>query len=363
MNILLIGPFPDPTNGCSYANHVLYENLIRKGEKVKKINTSTKELSSSQGTTFSLFKAISFLQVYKDAYEIFKSDVVYLTPGQTFFGVLKYAPFILFSILRSKPYVIHIHGNYLGTEYELLKGIKKKIFKFLIKNASAGIVLSDSLRGNFKNLLDNSNVFVVKNFVDENIIKSYSIEKKLKDIPRILYLSNLMAEKGILDLLEALIILQNEGFEFTAKLAGKIEDSIFNEVQEKLQILKHNVSYLGLVKGEDKSKTLMDSNIFVLPTYYVMEGQPISILEALATGNIVVTTQHAGIPDIMNYKNGFFVSSQNPRQIADCLINISENLSFNIFNFADYNANYAMSNFTELSFSNTILKILKSLKH
>jgi len=362
MKVLIIGPFPEPINGCSYANKVLFDNLIHKGDSVKKINTSTQNLSSSQGTNFSILKALSFIKVYLEAYKVINSNVVYLTPGQTFFGVLKYAPFILLSILFKKPYVIHVHGNYLATEYQMLKGIKKRIFKFLLKNASAGIVLSELLKGNFKNLLDDSKVFIVKNFVGDNLINAYSLEKKFKDIPRILYLSNLMSQKGILDLLEALVILQNEGVEFTAKLAGNIENSILNEVQEKLHILKDHISFLGLVKGDQKIKILLDSNIFILPTYYVMEGQPISILEAMATGNIIVTTPHAGIPDIIDSKNGFFVETKNPRQIADCLTKISQNLSDNVLLFSDYNANYAKVNFTELNFSNAILNILKAIK-
>lgn len=363
MKVLIIGPFPEPINGCSYANKVLFDNLIQKGEIVKKINTSTQNLSSSQGTTFSILKALSFLKVYLEAYKVINSNVVYLTPGQTFFGVLKYAPFVLLSMVFKKSYVIHVHGNYLSTEYQMLKGVKKRIFKFLLKNASAGIVLSELLKGNFKNILDDSKVFIVNNFVGDNLIKAYSLEKKCKDIPRILYLSNLMSQKGILDLLEALVILKNEGLEFTAKLAGNIENSILNEVDEKLQILKDHISFLGLVKGDHKIKILIESNIFILPTYYVMEGQPISILEAMATGNIIVTTPHAGIPDIMGSKNGFFVETKNPRQIADCLTKISQNLSDNVLLFSDYNANYARVNFTELNFSNAILNIFKAIKY
>jgi len=37
-----------------------------------------------------------------------------------------------------------------------------------------------------------------------------------------------------------------------------------------------------------------------------MEGQPISILEAMATGNIILTTNHAGIPDIFEMSVSLF---------------------------------------------------------
>ena len=57
-----------------------------------------------------------------------------------------------------------------------------------------------------------------------------------------------------------------------------------------------------------------------------MEGQPISILEAMATGNIIITTNHAGIPDIFsNKKNGFFVRKNDSQHIVDVLKHIVEN--------------------------------------
>mgnify|MGYP000702411530 FL=1 len=36
-----------------------------------------------------------------------------------------------------------------------------------------------------------------------------------------------------------------------------------------------------------------------MPTRYPNEGQPISILEAMGNGMFIITTDHAGIPDIV----------------------------------------------------------------
>ena len=58
-----------------------------------------------------------------------------------------------------------------------------------------------------------------------------------------------------------------------------------------------------------------------------MEGQPISILEALASGNIVLTTKQGGIPDI--FQNGvkaFFLKKNSPEDIALKLEKISYGL-------------------------------------
>jgi glycosyltransferase involved in cell wall biosynthesis len=361
MKILIIGPMPDPINGCSYANYILSKNLNFRGYNYDTINTSTKFISSKQGSSFSLKKGFNFLRIYAFIYKIFSATYVYFTPGQTFYGIIKYSPFILVCIFFRKPYVIHVHGNYLGTQFKELKGLKKYIFKYLISNASVGIVLSESLRSNFNELLMPSKVFVVENFVENGIYSCIENYVKRKDKPRIVYLSNLMKEKGILELLDALIILKNRGIDFEAVIAGSTEVDIEEEVNQKLFLLEKNVKYLGSVSGDKKYEVLKESNIFILATYYKMEGQPISILEALATGNIIVTTSHSGIPDVVSINNGFFVAPRSVFSIADCIEEITKNLAVNVEMFSRANIAYARNHFTETAFTDKILTIFKNI--
>lgn len=360
-NIILIGPFPPPINGCSFANKILYENLVKRNISCEKIDTSTnKHISSKQGTTFSFKKAFDFGKTYSKVFSIKKSvQVVYFTPGQTFFGLIKYAPFILMCILRNIPYIIHVHGNYLGKEYQLLTGLKKKIFGYLVSKAAGGIVLSASLKGNLTDLLPDNKIHVVENFVENTLLQT-SITKQ-KDKLRILYLSNLMEEKGILQLLEACEIIKSEGIDFEVKLAGNIEASIQPEVEKYFKKLPE-VEYMGVVSGEPKKQIFLDSNIFALPTYYTMEGQPISILEGMATGNIILSTPHAGIPDIVKDKNGIFVEAKSSESIANAFRKINNNLDI-IDVFSKENTSYCLKNFTEEIFTQKIINVFNEVSN
>ncbi len=356
MHVLLIGPLPPPINGCSYANQILLKNFEERNISRRFINTNTDLISGKQGSEFSIYKALFFVKTYLEIYKIFRSTVVYITPGQTFFGILKYAPFIFFCKILRKPYVIHVHGNYLGNEYESLTGVKKKIFKSLISGASAGIVLSRSLSKNFEKLLPLFKIHIVKNFVDSSLLM-LPIQKIDSEL-RILYLSNLMREKGILELLDGLIKLKKRNVRFKVTIAGAMEKGIQNEIYERFEKLKEELKYVGTVTGLDKRNALSDANVFVLPTYYKMEGQPICLLEAMATGNIIVTTAHAGIPDVVNHKNGFLIGLKSCDDIADSLQSISLHLSTMIERFSVYNMNYATEKFTEKMFTDNILNIL-----
>lgn len=361
MKVLLIGPLPNPIDGCSLSNFTLCKNLDENHIAYEAINTNVKSVSSKQGSSFSLKKSFIFFKVYLKVFRVLHAKVVYLTPGQTFFGVLKYSPFILLCQWCRIPYIIHVHGNHLGKEYDSLIGFKKNVFYKLISKASAGIVLSKSLRNNFKGLLSEENIYEVENFANDELYSSYRPNLKNKEKLTILFLSNLIAEKGVLDFLDALKMLKNKNIEYKAYLAGKMEDEYKEILCDKIKYLGHQVEYLGVIRGEIKNKYLNESNVFVLPTYYKMEGQPISILEAMAMGNIVITTEHAGILDVFSSNNGYFVNKKSPEEIALVLQTISKNLKDHINKISSINRSYAESKFTEEIFSNKIIKILEKV--
>ena len=165
------------------------------------------------------------------------------------------------------------------------------------------------------------------NFVDEylfcdslEILKRFEASGELQ----VLYLSNMLIGKGYLDLLEAFEGLSvSDKCRFKLKFVGGFPAS--SEKQHFLDRISREprVMYLGnFIDGQEKRDLyLLSSHIFCLPTYYPYEGQPISILEAYATGCVVLTTQHGGIPDIfVEGKNGFSVLPKNPSSIAEALL-------------------------------------------
>ncbi len=350
----MIGPFPDPISGVSLANKVVKEVLDSKTFfKTQKINTSYHTFEENIGK-ISFKKLFFYLAINLKIYKVFNNQIIYLTPGQTFYGITKYSLFILLSSLLKKDIIIHVHGNHLKNEYETLEGVKRKIFHFLISKFTKGIVLSESLKTNLTPFLKTENIHVLPNFAQDFLTKN-NPPKNINEI-RIIYLSNLMKEKGILIVLYALKELENRHITYKAKIAGNIDKNTSKEIKDLLSELK-NTKYLGIVKGKEK-KSLFDwGNIFVLPTYYKMEGQPISIIEAMATSNVIVTTKHAGIPDIITFpENGFFIKKKNIKSLTDVLIYLSENKS-KLKEITKYNKTYFEKNFTLEQFRNKLIGI------
>ena len=325
--IFAIGPFPPPIHGMSLANKILHEGLSVKNDvHILDTNTvKTFEDLKKQGT-FTLHKIFrSTNQILSGVLEILfckKFDVVYITPSQNAVGYIKYVPFMWAAHVRRIPYVIHIHGGYFRTMYDETAGWKKKIINRSLKNLSGAIVLGNSLKYMFEGLIPDEKIFVCENGVEEEIFATKEeIEEKIKrfkkdDTLRVLYLSNLMRTKGILDLLEAIKIIKDNGKKVHLDVAGAIEPSIKNEAESYFKELGDTVTYHGIVSGKKKKNLLLGNYIFCLPTYYNNEGQPISILEAMACGCAIVTTDHGGIKDIVNKDYGIFVEKNSPKSVT-----------------------------------------------
>jgi glycosyltransferase involved in cell wall biosynthesis len=356
----MIGPFPEPITGESFINEKIFRDFSKYfSVKLDLINTSTHDFGHGVGR-FSMKKFIYNLIKYPLAYKILFSDVIYLTPGQTFLGTLRFLPYILISRILQKKVVVHVQANKLSSEYMKLPYLIKLIFSYVYNLADVGIVLSPSLRNNLEVMNFKGKIVCLNNFIG-NYLTNLDLRKKSKHGLKIVYLGNLLKEKGILDLLQALRILNEKGYEFKAVIAGNVDNRIRGQFFSFIDNLKSNVKYVGVVKGKTKKELLLNSNVFVLPSFLEHEAQPVSILEAMASGNIIITTNQGGIPDVIkDGRNGFFVKKQNPEDLASKLIFVGDNLS----KFRKMiNSNYkgVNKNYSEEKFFRDFYDIIKAL--
>ena len=94
--ILLIGPFPLPISGVSLANKVVKEILVESPNfKVRTINTSYNKFDEKLGK-LTLRKLLFYFALNFQVFKVFTNDIIYITPGQTYYGITKYSLFIIF---------------------------------------------------------------------------------------------------------------------------------------------------------------------------------------------------------------------------------------------------------------------------
>jgi glycosyltransferase involved in cell wall biosynthesis len=163
--------------------------------------------------------------------------------------------------------------------------------------------------------------------------------------------------KGYEESARALLMLSGE-LDFEAEFIGVFENQAMK--QRFLDVIAGypHISYLGNM-GEERFLRLKRSHVFLLPTYFRSEGQPLAILEAYAAGNFVITTDHGGIQDIFeNGVNGFQVEKRSPSDVARKLRSYARLSAEERLSYALRNHEYAASKFREQTHLNTMLAII-----
>ena len=111
------------------------------------------------------------------------------------------------------------------------------------------------------------------------------------------------------------MVIKKEFNDVSFVLIGSIEDSSDITI-ETLNQYSHSVNYLGY--QENIQKHIKDSDVFVLPSY--REGTSKSILEAMAMGKPIVTTNVPGCKDVVeNNINGLLIKEKSVSALTSAL--------------------------------------------
>lgn len=328
--ICMIGVFPPPINGQAVAFETLAESpeFKQKYNVIKADYAPKKSFKKRVMVLYKFLRNIGMLLFLKKIVNSQPIDIYYLGISSSNQGAVRDS--LITKVIGKKldcaKFVIHHHGGNFRTFYEATDEKHRTMVNTYLKKTDIAIVLTPKLKELFKDLLPEGNIRVVSNGINaENKLPDKVVKNKIEGIKakkkmRILYLSNMKKTKGYMKLLQSAPLLVQEGIAIEMVFAGAFESEEdkkeFNGYIEKHN-LASSVRYLGVVTGGEKNKLLETSDVFVLPTTYPQEGQPISILEAMAAGMAIISTDHGGITDVVNHeKNGLILSSIEPEYIA-----------------------------------------------
>ena len=140
----------------------------------------------------------------------------------------------------------------------------------------------------------------------------------LPEEPRVCMIARLVEGKGVRDYFEAAALVKEKYSDVPFLLVGGFDEHKEGIKEEELNdlLLEGAVSYYG--HAEDVRPYLEHCSIFVLPSYH--EGNGRSIVEAMAAGRAIVTTNVPGCRDtVMEGYNGFLVPPRDGKALAEKL--------------------------------------------
>jgi glycosyltransferase involved in cell wall biosynthesis len=302
--------------------------------KSRPINTAN--LSEPPGRRVQQFSFGRVIQVIKLALSVIgglsRTSAVYLTIAQSRVGFLRDIVFIAISVLWRRPIIAHLHGGNYAQFYESENAIMRFLIRVALSRVDRLIVLSDQLHKDFS--------FMGEKFGARlrTVWNTSDLAPGRKRAPpksqlRLIYLSNLIVEKGYQDCVDAMphllrllpdtkinlvlagtYILGNDNYRNVTDMEEALEKQI------RYLELEDTVSLVGSIHERQKQKLIDSSHIHVLPTYYQNEGQPITLIEALAAGLPSITTSWRGIGEIVkNNETGLIVPPKDPIAIAEAI--------------------------------------------
>jgi glycosyltransferase involved in cell wall biosynthesis len=223
------------------------------------------------------------------------------------------------------PYLVNITG--LGSAIEnggILQFIALTLYKLGIRKANKVFFQNDS----------NMNFMIDKKVVEKNKcklipgsgvnVKEYKVlEYPNSDTVDFVYIGRIMTEKGFKQYIEAAEIIRNKYKESRFHICGEYEDNYKDKVNELVE--KGIVIYHGSVSNMIDIYKIIQCTIH--PTYYA-EGMSNVLLESLACGRPIITTNRPGCKEIVDDGvNGYIVKEKDTNDLVE---KIEKFLSLNL---------------------------------
>lgn len=178
-----------------------------------------------------------------------------------------------------------------------------------------------------------------------------------RNIKNIIGIGRFVEKKGWDTFIEAANILKNEDFIFKIYGYGPLE----NELKDKVSKLGlTNVRFEGVLSGINEVKqAYLDGDLFVSPNKIARngdrDGMPTVLFEAMAYGIPLITTNIVTIPEfIKNNHSGFIIDSDNPKMLADKIMEVKSLTKERLFSIVN-NAQNVVQNITSVDKTMNIL--------
>ncbi|WP_270829824.1 glycosyltransferase family 4 protein [Aeromonas sp. QDB63] len=214
-------------------------------------------------------------------------------------------------------YIPILHGGNLPLKLVKNRRMSNMIFANAYINVAPSFFLFDEFT---------KSGFRVKHIPNCINIDDYPIIEKTYDYPRLIYVrafaeiyNPLMAAR----VLKKLVELDSRSRLY---MVGPIKDNSYKEFSNyiKKQNLQDNIEVYGILTRQEWVRQSAKCNIFINTTNF--DNTPVSIIEAMALGFPIVSTNVGGIPYmISNNINGMLCNPNDDNEMADSVIKIINN--------------------------------------
>ncbi|APG64688.1 glycosyl transferase family 1 [Tenacibaculum todarodis] len=299
--ILYIGNDLAKNSKYNSAMETLSSLLITEGYAIVKSSSKKNQLLRLINMCFSVYKYSG------------KVDYVLI---DTFSTSAFYYAFFTSQLARlfNLKYIPILHGGNLPHRIKRSPSLSKLLFNNSYKN----IAPSNYLKSEFEKM--DYKVAFIPNPIE---IEQYDFKSRKKLTPKLLYVRAFAKIYNPKLAIEVLKILKLTFPEVKLSMVGPDKDGSIKQVKALVTSynLEENIEFTGVLPKEEWHKKSTEFDVFINTTN--VDNTPVSVMEAMALGLPVISTNVCGLPYLINNTvDGILVEKNNPEQMANAIISL-----------------------------------------
>ncbi|WP_433803106.1 glycosyltransferase family 4 protein [Actinomycetospora sp. CA-084318] len=281
-----IGPLPPPVHGASLVTARLLERVRDRIEDVRVVDVAGR----GDGLRHVVSRARAHLRALGVVLGLPAGAVVYVSLFGGF-GLWYQLPVLALARARGLRVVAHHHSY----AYITARAVPMVLITRLLGREDRHLFLSTSMRTAFLRRYPSradhrfaSNAHVV----DPCPARPGAARSGLA----LVHVSNLSVSKGSVAAVETCAALRRRGVDATLTLVGPCGDE---ETAAAIRSAGDAVRWLGPCSTADVNAALDAADVFLFPSSYVNEAEPLVVLEALSRGVPVIATRRGALPELL----------------------------------------------------------------
>jgi glycosyltransferase involved in cell wall biosynthesis len=286
--------------------------------------------------------------------------LVYFTFSPVGFAFYRDAAYVMLIKLLGGIPLFHLHGKGIHIAAQksgLVRWLARRVF-----SGSHVIFLSSRLTADLQGIPYKKSFILPCGIPVE---ATDPIDRSHRSGPvQLLFLSNYVRSKGIIDLIDAVENVASRRRDFHLRLVGKPFDVTIEELNDIIgrKQLNDVITVCGPRYREEKQEEFRQADVFIFPTWYPNEAFPLVLLEAMQWGLPVITTREGGIPDMIEENvSGLLVDQRDISALAHQIQLLLEDPDRRR-RLGSAAREIFMNKFTLLSFEQHMLQILDSIR-
>jgi glycosyltransferase involved in cell wall biosynthesis len=296
LRIIIINSDLSSKGGISSVIQTMYRTNLSLGCPVEMTLLKTshykdKHLLSEICLLFSSLVKFFYILAFK------KVDIVHIH-SSAYLSFYRKSIFLFVCKLFRKKTIIHLHSSKFREFFITSNRLQRAYIRFVFNHTDLVVTLCREWETKLRSHYPLAKTQTIHNPIN---IQDYKYNRKPrigKGNFRILYLAFLIPTKGVKDIITIAKRLK-ESHEYKIEIIiggkGELQKTLIDSINQHR--LEKVIDFKGWVDGDIKQELLVNSDVFLLPSYN--EGMPISILEAMCNGLPIVASRIDAVPELV----------------------------------------------------------------